>query len=470
MRHLIGFSLLLLASSFALSFEGDSYDELLLEIYEELVTTDTSHSGGATLKVANQLAKRLIKEGFAPADVKVIEFGGKGNLVARLRSQTREAEPVLLLAHMDVVEADPADWSVKPFELTDVENYYYGRGTLDDKDEVAIHITNLIRIKREEIPLKRDVIVAITADEEGGPHNGARHLVENHRELVDAAFVINEGGGGIIKDGVYLANTVQTAEKIYQSYYLEVTNPGGHSSLPRKDNAIYQLSDALKKIESHVFPAMLNETTRAYFEGQLSIADEVLAARLRGLLSEPPDPTSVKFFRDVPAINARLRTTCVPTQLLAGHAENALPQRARATVNCRIFPGIPAAEIQLTLERVIQDAEVRISPLQVASTSRASPLVDELMAPIRSITTQMWPQAVVIPTMSTGATDALWFRNAGIPVYGVSGIFSDIEDNRAHGRDERILKRSLYEGLEFLYRLIISLSISEDSADSATKL
>ena len=470
MIYRIVFSCLLLAASLSASSAEDSYDELLFEIYEEVVTADTTHSSGDTLAVANQLANRLVGEGFAPGDVTVVEFGGKGNLVARLRSQNPEAEPVLLLAHMDVVEADPADWSMDPFELHDVDGYYYARGTLDDKDEVAIHITNLIRMKREKVPLKRDVIVAITADEEGGPHNGARHLVENHRELVDAAFVINEGGGGIIKDGVYVANTVQAAEKVYQSYYLEVTNPGGHSSLPRKDNAIYQLSNALKKIEAHAFPVMLNATTRAYFEGQASIADEELSVRLRGLLMEPPDPASVQYFEDEPAINARLRTTCVATELLAGHAENALPQRARATVNCRVFPGVPVADIQLTLERVTADPEVCVTPVQVAFVSDASPLLDEVMTPVKLITESMWPQAVVIPTMSTGATDALWFRNAGIPVYGVSGIFSDIADNRAHGRDERVLKRSLYEGLEFLYRLTVSLVISEDMADPATKL
>ncbi|SVE14989.1 uncharacterized protein METZ01_LOCUS467843, partial [marine metagenome] len=208
---------MLLAASLSASSAEDSYDELLFEIYEEVVTADTTHSSGDTLAVANQLANRLVGEGFAPGDVTVVEFGGKGNLVARLRSQNPEAEPALFLAHMDVVEAVPADWSMDPFELHDVDDYYYGRGTLDDKDEVAIHITNLIRMKREKVPLKRDVIVAITADEEGGPHNGARHLVENHRELVDAAFVINEGGGGIIEDGVYVANTVQAAEKVYQS-------------------------------------------------------------------------------------------------------------------------------------------------------------------------------------------------------------------------------------------------------------
>lgn len=459
-------SLLVLAMPAA----AETFDELLFDIYKEVVESDTTHSTGDTLAVARLLETRLLAEGFPASDVTVVEYGGKGNLVARLRAENAELKPILLLAHVDVVEADPADWSMDPMKLNAVGDYYYGRGTLDDKDEVAIHITNLIRLKREQVPLKRDVIVAITADEEGGPHNGAMHLVQEHRHLVEAAFAINEGGGGIIREGDYIANTVQSAEKVYQSFHLEITNPGGHSSLPRADNAIYQLASVLKRIEAYAFPVSINPTTRAYFSGQAAIEQGERADMLRGLLAEPVSQQSIRYFSSEPGINARLRTTCIATELLAGHAENALPQRARATVNCRIFPGVPVDEVMNTLARVADDSGMTIKPVREALMSDASPLKDEVMGPIKSITEKMWPGAVVIPTMSTGATDALFFRNAGIPVYGVSGIFYDVSDNRAHGKDERILKKSLYEGMRFLYQLTHAVAASDDAAQPATRL
>ena len=451
-------SLLLLACPLVATAADDNYNGLAYEIFREVVEMDTTHSTGDTLAVARSLAARLKAEGFPDEDIHIVEHGGKGNLVARVRSRAPEADPVLLLAHMDVVEADPEDWSMDPMVLNEVGDYYYGRGTLDDKDEVAIHVTNLIRLHREDIPLKRDVIIAITADEEGGPHNGALHLVQEHRDLVDAAFVFNEGGGGIIREGEYIVNTVQAAEKVYQSYTLEVTNPGGHSSLPRVDNAIYQLATALKRIEGHAFPVMLNQTTRAYFAGQAEIQSGDAGDMMRGLLEDPPNPDSIRFFENQPAVNARLRTTCVATQLQEGHAENALPQRARATVNCRVFPGVPVEEVRQVLTEVTDLDGLTITPVKEARLSDASLLNNEIMDPIRAVTEAMWPGAMVMPTMSTGATDALFFRNAGIPVYGVSGVFADISDNRAHGRDERILKRSLYEGLEFLYRLTVAVA------------
>lgn len=447
------------------------HQQLAFDLFKELVESDTTHSTGDTLTIAQGLAQRLMAEGFPAGDVHVIEHGErKGNLVARLRSANPLKKPVLLLAHMDVVEADPADWSMDPKQLNDVDGYFYGRGTLDDKDEVAIHMANLIMLKRENAELIRDVVVAFTSDEEGGPDNGAMHLVSEHRDLVDAAFVLNEGGGGLIRDGVNIANTVQTAEKVYQSYTLEVTNAGGHSSLPRADNAIYELAHALVSIEAHSFPVMFNETTRAYFSGSAAIVDETTGAAMRGLLKDPPSAASVALFRNQPAVNARLRTTCVATELEAGHAENALPQRARATVNCRVFPGMKVDEVRATLIDVIANDRVTVTPVRVALTSEASPLSDEVMNPIREITEKMWPGVKVMPTMSTGATDALFFRNAGIPVYGVSGIFYDLDDNRAHGRDERIRKQSFYEGLEFLYLLTRAYAVGADVAEPATTL
>ena len=438
------------------------HEQFAYELLKELIETDTTHSSGDTLALAESIAARLKREGLPANDIHVIEHGGKGNVVARLRADKPVGKPLLLLAHLDVVEADSADWSMDPKKLNEEGDYFYGRGTLDDKNEVAIHLANFIRLHRERAHLTRDLLIALTADEESGPHNGALYLVRQHPELVDAALVFNEGGGGIIKDGKYVANTVQAAEKTYQTFSLEITNAGGHSSVPRSDNAIYQLAAALTRIEAFEFPVRLNETTRAYFEGIAGQDTSERASMFYGLLDEPPANASINYFRDEPEINALLRTTCVATQLNAGHAENALPQRASATVNCRVFPGVSVNEVGEVLFRVADVPSMTLTPKWDALFSDASPLDDSIMDPIREITTSMWPGAVVLPTMSTGATDSTFFRNAGVPVYGVSGIFTEFGDNRIHGRDERLLKRSFYEGLEFLYRLTRSVAVSKD--------
>jgi acetylornithine deacetylase/succinyl-diaminopimelate desuccinylase-like protein len=426
-----------------------------LDIFRELIEIDTTHSTGSTTRAAEAVAARLLDAGFSPEDVRVIAPAeGKGNVVARLRSPAPTARPILLLAHLDVVEANPEDWSVPPFELLERDGYYYGRGTTDDKDEAAIYTAIMIRLKEEGYRPSRDIIMALTADEEGGTHNGVEYLLEHHRELVDAAFVLNEGGGGMIREGQRIANTVQAAEKVYQSYHLEATNAGGHSSLPRADNAIYQLARALLAVAEHQFPVRLNEVTRAFLrQGAVTLPAEQQTLA-EGLLENPPRAESVAFFSAIPAYNSRLRTTCVATELNGGHAENALPQRARATVNCRILPGVDPATVAAALARVIDDPEVAITPVNEPNPSPPSPLSEEVMAPIQAHTEAMWPGVTVIPTMSTGATDGLHFRKAGIPVYGVSGVFGDIDDVRAHGRDERILVEAFYDALEFLERLV----------------
>ena len=446
-----------------------AHQQLALDIFKELIETDTTHSTGDTAVAAQKMADRLLDAGFPADDVKVIiNAPRKGNLIARLRSPEPSKAPVLFLAHLDVVEADPDDWSFDPFTFRDEQDHYYGRGTLDDKDEAAIHIANLIRMKSNGYKPNRDIIVVLTADEEGGPENGVQYLIEHHRDLVDAAFVINEGGGGTILDGRHVTNRVQTAEKVYQSYILEATNPGGHSSRPRADNAIYQLAHALVRIESHVFPVALNDTTRAMFSAYIGTVSADTAAMIPGLLQTPPSETSVAYLEQ--DYGALFKTTCVATQLEAGHAENALPQRARATVNCRVLPGVPLAEIFDTLTRVIADDGVTITPVQEATPSDPSPLVDEIMIPIQQISENMWPGVTVLPSMSTGATDGLYFRNIGIPVYGVSGIFYAFGENRAHGRDERILQRSFFDGLEFLYRLMRVYTSPLDDAPEGVKL
>ena len=446
---------LMLTTGMAFAAELTAHQQLAREIYAELIEINTTDSVGDNTAAARAMERRLLDAGFAADDVQVIEPAPrKGNIVARLRSPAATARPILLLAHIDVVEADPADWSVDPFTFLERDGFFYGRGTSDDKAMAAIWTANMIRMQREGYRPNRDIIMALTADEEGGPVNGVIHLLAEHRDLVDAAFVLNEGGGGAIRDGRRIANSVQAAEKVYQSYHLEVTNPGGHSSLPRADNAIVELAAALTRIAAYEFPVSFNEVTRAFFRQSVSTLPVEEAVFTSGLLREPPDPDAVAYFSQIPAYNSRMRTTCVATQMTAGHAENALPQRARATVNCRILPGIDPASVQATLEQVVADGRVTFTPVAEPTPSPASPLTEEIMAPIQSLTEALWPGVVVIPTMSTGATDGLFFRNAGIPVYGVSGLFGDIDDVRAHGRDERMSVQSFYEGLEFLDRLV----------------
>ena len=435
------------------------HQELARELLKELIEIDTTDSAGDNTAAAQAMADRLLAAGFPPEDVQVLSpVERKGNLVARYRGRDSGRKPLLLLAHIDVVEADPADWTLPPFTFIEEDGYYYGRGTTDDKDEAAIHIANFIRMKEEGFQPDRDIIVALTADEEGGPNNGVQWLLENHRALIDAEYALNEGGSGDMKNGQRISNSVQASEKVYQTFTLEVTNPGGHSSLPVKDNAIYHLADALTRIRNHDFPVSLNEVTQVFFERSAELADGELADAMRGVMHSPPDPAAIAYFSDMPFYNSRLRTTCVATRLDAGHAENALPQRARATVNCRVLPGELIDSVQNTLETVIGNDQVSITRVTEATPSPPSPLTPEMLGTIETITEEMWPGVPVIPTMSTGATDGLYLRNAGIPVYGVSGLFRDVDDNRSHGQNERILIESYFDGLEFLYQLTTTLS------------
>ncbi|MDH5500923.1 MAG: M20/M25/M40 family metallo-hydrolase [Gammaproteobacteria bacterium] len=437
---------------------------LARDLLRELIEIDTTQSKGDNTKAAQAMADRLVAAGFPEEDVKVLEpVPTKGNLVARYRGRDSGRKPLLLLAHIDVVEANPEDWTLDPFTFTEQDGYFYGRGTTDDKDEAAIHIATLIRLKQEGFQPDRDIIVALTADEEGGPNNGVQWLLANHAELIDAEYAINEGGGGAMKDGVRISNNVQASEKVYQSFNLVVTNPGGHSSLPVRDNAIYRLADALGRIRDFDFPVVLNEITRSFFERSASLQSGELAAAMSGVLSEPPDAAAIDYLSRTPFFNSRLRTTCVATLLSGGHAENALPQRAQATVNCRVLPGESIDEVHKTLETVIADAQVGISRVTSSNPSPPSPLTADVLGPIEAITEAMWPGVPVVPTMSTGATDGLFLRNAGIPVYGVSGLFGEIEDNRAHGQNERIRADLFFEGQEFLYRLTKALSQSDSN-------
>ncbi len=435
--------------------ERTPHQQMAVSIFQELIEINTTQSIGDNTKAAEAMAARLIEAGFAERDVKVIvPAPRKGNLVARYRSPIPTKPPVLVLAHIDVVEADPADWSVDPFSFIEKEGYFYGRGTVDDKDESAIAVANLIKMKKEGYVPNRDIIIALTADEEGGPVNGVQHLLADHFELVDAEFVINEGGGGGIFNGVKSIISVQAAEKVYQSYTLEVTNRGGHSSLPRSDNAIYELVDALDRVRQYEFPVSFNSVSSAYFRQTASTLPAEMGDLMLRLLSNPQDVEAEEALSKEPAFNSRMRTTCVATQLEAGHAENALPQRAKATVNCRILPGVDPDLVKNKLVEVMGNEQLSITPIKEPNPSPPSPLTEEIMGPIMEISQQMWPGVSVVPVMSTGATDGLYFRKEGIPVYGVSGIMVDVNDSRSHGRDERILVTSFLEGLEFQDRLV----------------
>jgi len=435
------------------------WDSLARDLLRELIAINTSQSAGSTVIAAEAMAKRARAAGFPDSDVVVVATAPtKGNLIVRLRGRPSGKKPLLLLSHIDVVEAKAEDWTLPPFEFIEQEGTFYGRGVADNKDEAAIHLALLFRLKAERFVPERDIIAALTADEEGGPDNGVEWLLANRRELIAAEYAFNEGGGGRVKDGVRISHDVQASEKKVQNWTLEATNPGGHSSVPVKDNAITHLSDALVKLGAFDFPVHLNEVTRAYFSRLAGVAGGDLGAAMRAIVADPGDAAAARTLSADPRYNSQLRTTCVATMLEGGHARNALPQRARANVNCRILPDESPDSVRRILTSVIANPKVTITPVGGARNSPPSPLTPALMGEIARVTKEMWGDVPVIPTMSTGATDGLYLRNAGIPVYGVSGLF--YPDTGAHGMNERIPAQAFYEGLEFMTRLVKSLTRS----------
>jgi acetylornithine deacetylase/succinyl-diaminopimelate desuccinylase-like protein len=451
-------ALVLAAPALSAQSAGRSkWEALARDLLRELVEINTTQSAGNTADAARAMAARLLAAGFPERDVAVIEHAPrKGNLVARLRGRDPSRKPMLLLSHIDVVEANPDDWTLPPFAFTERDGTFYGRGVADDKDEGAIHLAVIMRMREEGIVPDRDVIVALTADEEGGPANGVQWILENRPELIDAEFAINEGGGGRVREGRRLSNDVQASEKKFQTYQLEVTNPGGHSSVPVKDNAITRLAAALVRIGAYDFPVRLNPITREYFAGSAALAEGEVAAAMRAIAANEADAAAAAVLSRDPRSNAQLRTTCVATMLEGGHAQNALPQRARATVNCRVLPDQPVADVRQTLARVVADTAVTITPVNEAIESPPSLLPPAVRTAIERVTTELWPGVPILPTMSTGATDGLYLRNRGIPVFGVSGLF--YPDTGAHGMNERVPAAAFYEGLEFLYRLVTALT------------
>ena len=430
------------------------------EIFQQLIEINTSYKEGSTTPAARAIASRFLAAGFPAKDVVILGPAGDkdSSVIVRMEGASTALKPILLIAHLDVVEALRADWSLDPYKLTERDGFFYGRGTSDIKDGATTLAEALLRMKRNQIVPKRTLILALTAGEEGGGgYNGMSWLLRNHRDLIDAAFALNvDAGDPIIKDGKRLLRGLQTSEKLYQSFALEVTNKGGHSSLPTPDNAIAELADAIGRVSRFHFPVRLTETTRVFFDRFANIQTGQIASDMRTIARDPRDSVSAARLSMSPMYNAQLRTTCVPTMIEGGHAPNALPQRARAIVNCRILPGEAPGEIRATLVRVVADDSVRVASINdsTAVPAKPSPLTPEIMGPVENVTRRMWPGVPVIPQMETGATDGAFLRAAGIPTYGISGVFLDIDDIRAHGRDERIMVSSFYDGVEYIYQLV----------------
>jgi acetylornithine deacetylase/succinyl-diaminopimelate desuccinylase-like protein len=453
-----GFAFAIMASQAIAADAGKltPQQQLARDIYQELVEINTSQSVGDTYEAAQAMAARLEAAGFPDADVQTFQTAPKrGNLVARLHG-TGKRKPLLLLAHLDVVEALRADWSTDPYKLVEQDGYLYGRGTGDDKFMAASFVSTLARYKQDGYKPDRDIILALTTDEEiSDEHDyGINDLIKNHRALIDAEFALNEGGGVALQDGKPRWVNVQTTEKLYQSFWLEVTNKGGHSSLPSKDNAIYRLANGLARLEKFDFPMHLNDTTRVYFERLAPLQPGQDGQDMKAILASPPDADAAARLSSRPAFNAQLRTTCVATRLAAGHADNALPQLARAMVNCRIVPGETPQQVQDVLVQVLADEQISVKPVRLDTASAPSPLTQELSSAIQNVAPKFWPGVPLIPIMSAGATDGRFLRNIGIPTYGHSGLASDMFDNRAHGKDERVAVKSFFDGQEYLYQLV----------------
>ena len=438
----------------------------LHEIYKQLIETNTEDSAGvgSVTKASEQIAARFRAAGFPESDIHLLgPTPDKQALVVRYHG-TGAKKPLLLLAHLDVVMALPSDWTTDPFTLVEKDGYFYARGAIDDKAMASIFVANLLRYKREGFVPDRDIILALTPDEEKSGHLGAEWLVLHHRDLIDAAYALNEGGGGSLKDGKPFLQAVQATEKAFSNFTLTVKNRGGHSSVPRPDNAIYELAAGLVRLGQFSFPVQLNDVTRAFFSGTAAIESPSNAAAMRALLKNPHDSAAAAELSRDARYNSMLRTTCVATRLSGGHADNALPQTATALVNCRIFPNVPTDSVRATLIRVLGDTGITVSAAEQLPETSPSPLTPELLDPVRTVTERMFGNIPVIPFMSTGATDGKYLRAAGIPTYGVSGLFTDPADSRIHGRDERVLQKSLYDSQEFLYQLVKMLASNKPTA------
>src|SRR3954469_1710198 len=433
------------------------WDSVAHDLFKELIQINTQGSDGNTITAAQAMAARLKAAGFPDSDIVVLENAPrKGNLVARLRAKNPVRKPLLLLSHIDVVEAKPEDWTLPPYRFTEQDSGFYGRGVSDNKDDTAIDLALIMRLRAENFPLDRDIIVAATTDEEGGGANGVGWLIANHRDLIDAEYGLNEGGSGRVREGKKLSHDVQLAEKKVLNLKLVSTNPGGHSSRPVKDNAITHLAEALIKVGAYDFPVHLNDVTRAYFSQSAAIVSPEMGAAMRALVANPNDAKAAAIIATDPSYNSQMRTTCVATMLAGGHASNALPQHAEATVNCRVLPDEDREYVVSMITKAIDNPKVSVEATGNVRNAVIIPLPPELRSQIERVTTAMWPGLQVIPTMGTGATDGSRLRNAGIPTFGVAGQFYG--DSNAHGMNERIPQAAFYDSFEFMYRLVTGVS------------
>jgi acetylornithine deacetylase/succinyl-diaminopimelate desuccinylase-like protein len=443
--------------------------QLSRDIFQQLIEINTTDSVGNTTVAAKAMAQRLLDAGFAKEDVLVLGPNErKGNMVARIHG-TGRAKPILFIGHLDVVEALRSDWTTDPFQFVEKDGYFYGRGTQDMKESDAVLVTTFIRLKKQGYQPDRDLILALTADEEGGKSNGVDWLLKNHRDLIEAAFVLNSDSGGVdLEHGKAISFNVEATEKLYGDYQLTATNPGGHSSLPTRDNAIYHIADSLTRLQAYAFPFELNPVTRAYFARMSKLESGQTASDMAAILENPPVAEAVARLSATPKYNSTMRTTCVATRLSGGAANNALPQTAQANVNCRILPGHSQEEIRRQLIQIFNDPKVTVryvtdagEAMDTAGDSKAIPptaLQPEVMQPLEKLVAQMWPGVPVIPVMEAGASDGKITSLAGLPTYGINGIAIDIDDVRAHGKDERVPIDSYYQGVEFYYRYVIMLS------------
>ncbi len=448
----------------------DATKQLSRDIFRQLIEINTTDSVGSTTTAAEAMRQRLLGAGLPAEDVVVMGPNDrKGNMVARLRG-SGQGKPILIIAHLDVVEAKRSDWTTDPFQFVEKDGYFYGRGTQDMKDSDAIAVTTLIRFLKEGYKPNRDIILALTADEEGGTFNGVAWLLQHHRDLIDADYVLNPDSGGVMTDkGKPIDVEVEATEKLYADFQLTATNPGGHSSLPTADNAIYEIANALGRLAKSPFPFELNTVTRAWFEQVAGSEKPEVNADIRAMLKTPPDQDAIARLSKNPRFNSTMRTTCVATRLSGGHADNALPQTAQALVNCRILPGHSKEEVRQDLLRVFADPKIAVrykDPATAEFLDKAPdtkaflppPLRPDVMNPLRALAAKMWPGAPVLPEMETGASDSIYTIAAGLPSYGINGVAIDADDIRAHGKDERLRVESFYDGVEFYYRFLKAIT------------
>jgi len=460
-RALWSFFALVLLALPATAQSDDPSKQLSHDVFKQLIEINTTDSVGNVTTASEAMYQRFRDAGFPESDLYV---GGpndrKKNLVVRYHGSGKR-KPVLLIGHLDVVEARRSDWTYDPFQFVEKDGYFYGRGTQDMKDGDAVMVTTLLRFKKEGYVPDRDIVLALTADEEGGTSNGVDWLIKNKRELIESEFVLNHDGGGVLMEhGKPTMMEVDASEKLYADFQLTVTSPGGHSSLPVPDNAIYHLANGLVRISQYEFPFELSDITRAYYERMSKVATGQRAADMKAILKNPPDKAAIARLSDDPIDHSTMRTTCVATRLNAGHANNALPQMAQANVNCRIFPGHTPEQIRQELEKVVADPKVSITYVGAigGGANRQAyappPLRPDVFQPIDKITAEMWPGIPVVPSMSTGASDGIYTNAAGLPTYAVSGEAIDRDDIRAHGKDERIKQESFYRAVNFYYRYL----------------